>query len=107
MNDILFEALKLLAMLLACMITRYLIPWLKELIETKRLDTIAKWAKKAVLCAQQTLLAKPGEDRKAVVTEFLKEILTAKNISLTDKQLEILIEAAVKEMKIEEAKQTK
>ena len=36
------------------------------------------------------------------MTEFLKEILMAKNIALSDEQLDVLIEAAVKQMKIEE-----
>ena len=39
---------------------------------------------------------------KAIVTQFLKEILQEKNIALSDKQIEILIEAAVKQMKIQE-----
>ena len=45
---------------------------------------------------------KNGQDKKAYVTEFLKEILIAKNIALSDEQLDVLIEAAVKQMKIEE-----
>ena len=52
--------------------------------------------------AQQVLWEKDGQDRKAYVTEFLKEILMAKNIALSDEQLDVLIEAAVKQMKIEE-----
>ena len=107
MNEILFTTLKLLVMLVVLIITRYFVPWIKTQIDAQKLETIAKWAKKAVLSAQQTLEAKASEDRKAVVTEFLKELLTAKNISLTDKQLDILIEAAVKEMKIEEGKSSK
>ena len=61
-----------------------------------------KWAKYAVLKAQQVLWDETGKDRKAYVTEFLKEILIAKNIALSDEQLDVLIEAAVKQMKIEE-----
>ena len=43
-----------------------------------------------------------GAEKKAIVTDLLKEMLTAKNISITDEQLNILIEAAVKQMKMEE-----
>lgn len=43
-----------------------------------------------------------GKEKKAIVTQFLKEILQEKNIALSDKQIEILIEAAVKQMKIQE-----
>ncbi len=42
------------------------------------------------------------EKRKAIVTQFLKELFQEKNIALSDTQIEILIEAAVKQMKIQE-----
>lgn len=51
---------------------------------------------------QQVLWKEDGKDRKAYVTQFLKEILIAKNIALSDEWLDVLIEAAVKQMKIEE-----
>ena len=84
------------------LISRYLIPWIKEKCDTDKLALAEKWVKYAVLKAQQVLWAEKGQDRKAFVTEFLKEILIAKNIALSDEQLDVLIEAAVKQMKIEE-----
>lgn len=102
MNDILFEALKLLVMAMALVVTRYLIPWIKAQIDNQKMQTITEWAKNAVLSTQQVLWAKPGVDRKAEVTRFLKKMLIAKNISISDEQLDILIEAAVKQMKISE-----
>ena len=106
MNDILFGILKLVIMVGALVITRYLIPWIKTQIGVQNMQTIAEWAKYAVLSAQQTLQAASGKARKAVVTEFLKELLTAKNISISDKQLDTLIEAAVKQMNMSESKNT-
>ena len=47
-------------------------------------------------------IGKRNNEKKAIVTDLLKEMLTAKNISITDEQLNILIEAAVKQMKMEE-----
>jgi hypothetical protein len=89
-------------MISVVVVTRYLVPLIREHIDASKLSAVATWAEKAVLKAQQVMSAKSGEDRKAVVTEFLKEILTAKNISISDEQLDTLIEAAVKQMKIEE-----
>lgn len=63
---------------------------------------IEKMVTQAVLYAQQVLTSKSGAEKKAIVTDLLKEMLTAKNISITDEQLNILIEAAVKQMKMEE-----
>lgn len=63
---------------------------------------IEKMVTQAVLYVQQVLTSKSGAEKKAIVTDLLKEMLTAKNISITDEQLNILIEAAVKQMKMEE-----
>ena len=102
MNDIVFEVVKVVVMVAALIITRYLVPWLKEKIGADRLAVAEKWTRYAVLKAQQVLWEQGGQDKKAYVTEFLKEILTVKNIALSDEQLDVLIEAAVKQMKIEE-----
>lgn len=102
MNDIIFEALKLLIMVCAAVIARYVIPWLKSRIEQDKMAAIEKMVTQAVLYAQQVLTSKSGAEKKAIVTDLLKEMLTAKNISITDEQLNILIEAAVKQMKMEE-----
>ena len=102
MNEIVFEIIKVIVMVAALIITRYLVPWIKNKIGADHLAVAEKWAKYAVLKAQQVLWAEKGQDRKAYVTEFLKEILIAKNIALSDEQMDVLIEAAVKQMKIEE-----
>ncbi len=102
MNGIIFEVIKVMVMVAALVITRYLVPWLKEEIGSDKMAKIEKWATYAVEMAQQVHWDKPGEDRKAIVTEFLREILIAKNISISEAQLDVLIEAAVKEMKMQE-----
>lgn len=102
MNEIIFEVLKLAVMVAALVITRYLVPLVKNKIGADKLETVAEWTKYAVLMAQQVLWEKDGAEKKAFVTEFLKEILIAKNIALSDEQLDVLIEAAVKQMKIQE-----
>ena len=106
MNDILFELLKLIVMIAVLLAMRYAIPWLRARIGAEKIAEIEKWAKKAVLMAQQVYWNKSGEERKEIVTEFLREMLIAKNISISGEQLEILIEAAVKQMKIEEGRNT-
>ena len=106
MSEIVFEALKLLVMVLALIATRYVIPWIKEQIDAQKMQTISEWAKLAVLGVQQTLWSASGPERKEVVTKFLKEMLIAKNISISDEQLNILIEAAEKQMRIDEKKAT-
>ena len=95
MSDICFEGLKILVMVAVLVLTRYVLPWVKSKADSEKLNLVAQWAYKAVLMAQQTMKATGGKEKKAIVTQFLKEILS-------DKQIEILIEAAVKQMKIQE-----
>ena len=99
--DLLILALFLL-MVAVLVLTRYVLPWVKSKVDSEKLNLVAQWAYKAVLMAQQTMKATGGKEKKAIVTQFLKEILQEKNIALSDKQIEILIEAAVKQMKIQE-----
>lgn len=102
MDEIIFEVIKLVVMVAALVVARYLVPWIKDKIGADKLAQIEKWTKYAVEMAQQVRWTETGEDKKAIVTEFLRGILTAKNIALSDEQLDVLIEAAVKEMKIAE-----
>ena len=99
MSDICFEGLKILVMVAVLVLTRYVLPWVKSKADSEKLNLVAQWAYKAVLMAQQTMKATDGEAKKA---QFLKELLQEKNIALSDTQIEILIEAAVKQMKLQE-----
>ncbi len=104
MNEMIFEVLRLVVLLAVFAATCYLIPWIRGKIGQDRLDEITKWVNAAVLMAQQVYDARTGAERKAIVVDLLKDILIAKNISISDEQLDILIEAAVKGMKMQERK---
>ena len=104
MNEMIFEIMKLIVMIAVFIVTCYLIPWVRGKIGQDKLDEITKWVNAAVLMAQQVYFAKTGAERKAIVVDLLKNILIAKNISISDEQLDMLIEEAVKAMRIEEKK---
>lgn len=82
MNEIIFEIVKLVVMVAALVIARYLVPFVKNKIGASNLELIAQWAKYAVLKAQQVLWSESGEDRKAYVTEFLKSCLLKKYLNI-------------------------
>lgn len=102
MTDIIFEVLKLLVMALALIATRYLIPLLREKVSAEKLADIEKWVKFAVLKAQQVMQASSGKEKKLYVMEFVRTIIDYYGLLLTSEQIDILIESAVKQMKIEE-----
>lgn len=96
MDELLFTIIKLLVIVVITVVMRYGIPLLKEILENTKMSKIIKWAKQAVDAAEQkNKESGSGPEKKAIVTEFLKEILTEKNIALSDAQLDTLIEAAV------------
>lgn len=107
MNEMIFEVLRLVVLLTVFVVTCYLIPWIRGKIGQDKLDEITKWVNSAVLMAQQVYHARTGAERKAIVIDLLRGILIAKNISISDDQLDILIEAAVKAMKMQEGSNAK
>ncbi len=103
MNDILFEVLKAATVLAIVLLTRYAVPWIKQQVENTKYAWIIQCTELAVRSAEQTILgSKTEQEKKAIVTKFLKEQLQQKNISISDEQLNTLIEAAVYELKKEQ-----
>ena len=103
MSDIIIEAVKLALMLAALLFCRYIIPWAKEMLGEIRYSQVEREFAKLVYAVQERYGdSKTGAERRAIVTEKIKEFLTAKNISLTDEQIRELNDAAVKAMKIAE-----
>lgn len=98
------EVLKVIVMLAVILVTRYLVPWIKDKIGTEQLEAVKTWINAAVLMAQQVHDAKSGAERKAIVVDLARGILIRKNIDISEEQLDILIEAAVKAMKMQEQK---
>jgi LL-H family phage holin len=96
MTDTVFYIINLILVIIISFIARYAIPWIKEQIGNDKLAVIEKWTNYAVLAAEQTLQS--GTEKKDYVTQFLKGLLLAKNLALTDEQINILIESAVKAM---------
>lgn len=103
MDNLVFEIVRFVVAVAFIILARYGIPLLRQFLGSEKMGNITTWVKSSVLYAQQVHWAETGAEKKAIVTEFLKKLLVSKNISITDEQLDILIEAAVKSMKMQEA----
>ncbi len=105
MNEIIFEIVRAALVICIMVLVRYAVPFLKSKINGTELEWIYDWAVKAVKAAEQTNLGEHnGSYKKAIVKEFLQNVAKEKNLSITDAQLENLIESAVYAMKQEDAK---
>lgn len=99
MNDVLFEVLKAVIVLAVILLTRYAVPYVKEVAEKSKYSWLITWVDIAVRATEQTMFGKvTGVEKKAIVTEFIKRLLISKNITISDEQLDNLIEATVFEM---------
>lgn len=102
MREIYIEIAKLAIILMCAAVTRFLIPWIKSKTDNAVMQTLIDWTMQAVLAAEQTHDAGSGVEKKAIVTEFIKKLLLQKNIALSDEEINMLIEAAVRQMKMDD-----
>ena len=88
---------KVLIPILGTIITYILIPFLKQKITKEQREEIYFWVKIAVGAAEQIYKEKgQGKLKKEYVVDFL----VSKGINITIQELDVLIEAAVKELNI-------
>lgn len=96
MNEVVFEALIVLVMILASIITRHLIPYLKAQIKQTEYEEVLDIIAQAVRAAEQTIRESgQGKVKKAQVIAFVSHYLTERGLHITEEQLDKLIEAAV------------
>lgn len=104
MDNRLFELILALIPVLGTILTLYIIPLLKERIGNEKLEKCKEWADLAVKAAEMLYVGQGlGEEKKAYVVDFLTKQFNENKIVITEEQLNILIEAAVKELNFEKA----
>lgn len=85
--------------LIAAIITTFLIPWIKGKIDAAKLAQIVEWVGIAVRAAEQIYNESGmGEKKKQYVLDFLAD----KGFTLDPNSINAMIEAAVKELNIEQ-----
>ena len=87
--------------LIAALITTFLIPWIKSKIDAAKLAQIVEWVGIAVRAAEQIYNESGmGEKKKQYVLDFLAD----KGFTLDPNSINAMIEAAVKNLNIEQNK---
>lgn len=103
MNQKLFDLLMATIPVLGVIVTSFIIPYLKELIGNEKLEKYEYWVNAAVHAAEMMWTESgKGEEKKAYVIQFLTEKFNKNKINITEEQMSVLIEAAVKQLKLEE-----
>lgn len=87
--------------LIAAIVTTFLIPWIKSKIDAAKLAQIVEWVGIAVRAAEQIYNESGmGEKKKQYVLNFLAD----KGFTLDPNSINAMIEAAVKNLNIEQNK---
>lgn len=104
MDERVFQIILALIPIIGTILTMYVIPYIKEKIGSEKLAKYEEWAKQAVRCAEMLFAEKGmGESKKEYVVNFLNNMFNKNKVVITEEQLNILIESAVKEMKLIES----
>lgn len=95
MNNAIYQILTLVISILGLVLTYFVVPWMQSKVSNEKMTLIKMWVQVAVAAAEQ-LFKTPGmgAEKKKHVIEFLK----SKGITITDQELDALIEAAVYEI---------
>lgn len=103
MNENWFNLILALIPVLGTIITGFIIPLIKEKIGSEKLAKYEEWATQAVQAAEMMFDGKGmGETKKEYVVNFLNNMFNKNKVVITEEQIEILVESAVKQMKLSE-----
>lgn len=103
MDEKLFEIILSIISLMGLVLTGIVIPLIKEKIGNEKLAKYEEWTALAVQSSEMLFSEKGmGKEKKAYVVDFLNKMFNKNKVVITEEQIEILIEAAVKQMKLEE-----
>ena len=104
MDELIFRLVELAIVIIAIVITRFMIPWLKSQLSAEEMAIARQIAEIAVMATQQVYGDLSGEERKNIAIHHLLRLCEAHKITLTEHQIDTLIEAAVKAKNIAEGK---
>lgn len=99
MDDKLFDLILALIPIICTILTVYIIPFIKAKIDNENLVKYEEWVNMAVRAAEILFIGSgKGSDKKAYVVKFLTDMFNQNKITITEEQMNILIESAVQQM---------
>jgi len=87
--------------LIGAIITRYLIPWIKEKTNERQFEALAMLARVGVYAAEQIFSTEQWKEKKQYVLDFLKQ----NGYEIDAPAVDALIESLVRELRIEQGEQ--
>ena len=102
MNDLVFDACRIIATVIGLVIAYYIIPALKTVVQNHLDENITGFINACVYAAEQIYRdPKTGTMKKKYVMKNITDWLNNRDISISEEQLDVLVESAVLAMKTE------
>lgn len=99
-NDLFVKIVSGIITILIAVITGFLIPWIKSKISVAKFDKITYYISMAVRCAEQIYTVEQWEQKKQYVTNYITDLCNNTfMLSLSSKDIDVLIEGAVNQIK--------
>lgn len=85
---------------LGVIFTAYIVPMIKANISQKQLDQLSYYVSVAVRCAEQIYTPEQWKEKKQYVFDYVLDVVNSKlHIKLDEKDIDIIIEGVVNEIK--------
>ena len=107
MNELLTNFFVAVIIAIIIVTVRYGIPIFKQAVENSQFKNVLMYTAELVRAVEESMQYLSGQTKKEWVTKILKEFLIAKDINLTDEQLDKIIEMTVLDMNNEKKKAEK
>lgn len=98
-----YEIFGAIITLLCAVVTRFIIPWIKEKVEASKYKNVMEKIMDAVYGVEEIYRKSGmGEVKKKEVINYISLYLMKKHIYLSDEEIELLIHSAVCQLHLEE-----
>ena len=87
--------------LIGAIITRYLIPWIKDRLDDRQYDVFATLVRVGVYAAEQLFTSEQWKEKK----QYVLDLLVENGYQIDATAVDALIEATVRELRIEQGGQ--
>lgn len=99
-NELFMKIVSAVITIIVALISAFVIPWIKEKIGVVKFNKLVEYTELAVRSAEQLFDEEQWKEKKLYVTVYIKELCNdVFKLSLTDKDIDVLIEGIVNEVK--------
>lgn len=99
-TELFIKLIMSLISVLGVIFTAYILPWIKSNVAQKQLEQLSYYISVAVRCAEQIYTPEQWKEKKQYVMDYILNDINSKlHINLNEKDIDIIVEGIVNEIK--------